>query len=185
MPKNSIKKALELISRLLPENDIAFLLVGGFAVNYYGYTRSTLDLDLMIAVEVQERLKKVMLQAGYTNFSQHKNVVFFQKPGTALRLDFLKAEADSLQKLLSRSKPIEIAGVALRIPCLSDLLAMKLFAIEHGREFRGNKDLEDIVQLVIANRLDPDKDIKPLCQQYTSNEVYEQLCQRINQYPKS
>ena len=47
--KNSVLRALGLISRELPAAGVESLLVGGMAVNHYGYTRSTLDVDLMIA----------------------------------------------------------------------------------------------------------------------------------------
>lgn len=41
-----ISDALEKVVLLLKNNHIDALLIGGFAVNYYGYTRNTLDVDL-------------------------------------------------------------------------------------------------------------------------------------------
>lgn len=37
--------------RLLNENGVKYLLIGGYAVGYHGYARATNDLDVWIARE--------------------------------------------------------------------------------------------------------------------------------------
>ena len=37
--------------KLLDENDVAYLLIGGYAVGYYGYPRATNDMDVWIAMQ--------------------------------------------------------------------------------------------------------------------------------------
>jgi len=32
--------------KLLNEHDVAYLLIGGYAVGYYGYPRATADMDI-------------------------------------------------------------------------------------------------------------------------------------------
>ena len=36
--------------KLLDENKVAYLLIGGYAVGYYGYPRATNDMDVWIAI---------------------------------------------------------------------------------------------------------------------------------------
>lgn len=36
--------------RLLNENDVRYLLIGGYAVGYHGYPRATNDMDVWIAI---------------------------------------------------------------------------------------------------------------------------------------
>ena len=36
--------------RLLDKHDVEYLLIGGYAVGYYGYPRSTNDMDIWVAV---------------------------------------------------------------------------------------------------------------------------------------
>lgn len=38
--------------RLLNEHKARYLVLGGYAVNYHGYSRTTGDLDIWIAVDV-------------------------------------------------------------------------------------------------------------------------------------
>lgn len=50
LPDFLSKDALELLE-LLSKHKVEYLLVGGVAVNYYGYTRSTGDLDIFFRIE--------------------------------------------------------------------------------------------------------------------------------------
>ncbi len=46
--------------KLLNSNKVRYLLVGGYAVGYYGYPRSTGDLDLWIAIQ-PENVDRVVI----------------------------------------------------------------------------------------------------------------------------
>ena len=180
MSDSQIKETLKFICHQLPENDISFLMTGGFAVNYHGYTRSTMDIDFMIASRAEEQVKKIMLSAGYTNYSVHDNVAFFQRPGTSLRVDFLRVDNYTMELLLSRSVKVDIDGTECPLPCLEDVVAMKLFAIQHGSQWRREKDIEDVVQLTVANSLNTAV-LESLCRRYASAEIYSELCRKIAQ----
>jgi len=42
--------------RLLNDHEVEYLLVGGYAVGYYGYPRTTAEIDVWVALdEVNER----------------------------------------------------------------------------------------------------------------------------------
>ncbi|MBL8098283.1 MAG: hypothetical protein JNK81_03835 [Anaerolineales bacterium] len=45
--------------KLLKENEVEYLLVGGYAVGYYGYPRTTDDLDIWVAVHPNNAKKLV------------------------------------------------------------------------------------------------------------------------------
>ncbi len=53
--------------RLLNLNQVEYLLVGGYAVGYHGYTRLTADLDIWIAIHPLngEKLVKVLKEFGF------------------------------------------------------------------------------------------------------------------------
>jgi len=54
--------------RFLNEERVKYLIVGGMAVNYYGYHRSTGDLDLWVEVtlENQDRLAVALRRFGFS-----------------------------------------------------------------------------------------------------------------------
>jgi len=53
--------------KLLNLIEVKYLLVGGYAVSYHGYLRSTADIDLWIAIETQnaEKLVTVLREFGF------------------------------------------------------------------------------------------------------------------------
>jgi hypothetical protein len=44
---------------LLKEHEVAYLLIGGYAVGYHGYPRATADLDIWVAIHPQNADKIV------------------------------------------------------------------------------------------------------------------------------
>jgi predicted nucleotidyltransferase len=54
--------------RFLNEERVEYLVIGGMAVNYYGYHRSTGDLDVWVAIspENQERLATALKKFGFS-----------------------------------------------------------------------------------------------------------------------
>ena len=170
---------LELASATLPAAGVNCLLIGGFAVNHYGYTRNTLDIDFMIASDQVDRIRTIMRAAGFTNVSVLDNVVFFGKPGSTLRVDFLRVDTETLQKLDAQAVTATLNGHTLRLPALRDLLAMKLFALAQAPEQRIDKDLPDVAYLCVLNNLDLERDIHPLCQRYGSETLYRQVKDKV------
>jgi predicted nucleotidyltransferase len=53
--------------RFLNEERVEYLVIGGMAVNYYGYHRSTGDLDIWVAItpENQDRLAAALKKFGF------------------------------------------------------------------------------------------------------------------------
>ncbi len=45
--------------RLLNENEVEYLLIGGYAVGYYGYVRATADMDVWIASNAENASRAV------------------------------------------------------------------------------------------------------------------------------
>ncbi|MGA0334146.1 MAG: hypothetical protein ACO3NW_09350, partial [Kiritimatiellia bacterium] len=130
MNVNSLQEAIRCVDRIQRELRISCLLIGGFAVNEHGYTRNTLDIDFMIAISTLPSVKTLLRNEGFSQISEYENVTFFSKPDDELRLDFLIADENTLSRLEANAQPCTLHGVSLRIPCLRDLLAMKIFALK-------------------------------------------------------
>lgn len=56
----TVDEILAIASTRLPEAGVECLLIGGFAVNHYGYTRNTLDVDFMIVADRIDAVRKIM-----------------------------------------------------------------------------------------------------------------------------
>lgn len=178
MPE-SIEFVFDAVARQLPKAGVEFLMIGGHAVNHYGYSRATIDVDFMVAASDLDAVRVAMKEAGFTNVSQSENVVFFTKPGLPLRVDFLQVDDETMRTLLADAEDVDYGGQSLRVPSLANLIAMKLFALKSGSSNRWEKDFPDIVHLVIENQMKMETDLKPLCDRYADAAIYAKLVVRI------
>lgn len=170
---------LKRVVHALNDEGVEFLLIGGMAVNYYGYTRSTADIDFMLAIEDAGRVRQALVQAGFVNVIEEENVTFFHWPDQAVRVDILKVDDHTFQTLRRNAKPIEVLSLALRVPSLEDLIAMKFFALKQGGKKRMGKDMVDIVQLAVLHDLDIETDIKPLALRFADEVWYQKIEEHI------
>lgn len=170
---NVFETILEIASSRLPEAGVDCLLIGGYAVNYYGYTRNTLDVDFMIVGSHLDKVKQLMMQAGFSNVSIQDNVAFFNHPGSALRVDFLSTDVVTMQTLLKGAIAITLQGHDLKVPALKDLIAMKIFALSGDTPRRMGKDLPDIAYLAMLHDLDMESDIRPLCEKFGTVKAFD------------
>ncbi len=170
---------LEQIGALLEGAAVEVLLIGGFAVNHYGFTRATLDIDFLLAVDDLDCLKDKMIAAGFSNWSLHESVAFFQRPGSPIRVDFVQTDRQTMQTMLARAGRTTTPHASLAVPCLEDLLAMKLFSLKHGSAERRDRDMSDVVHLCLLNDVAPVATLLPLCQRYADKAVYDELSAKI------
>ncbi len=168
-------ETLRLAAQAMASQGVESLLVGGFAVNYYGYVRATLDVDFLIAADAIPAAREALTRAGFSNVSMTDNAAFFGRPGKPGRVDLLQVDAATLRQLQSRAITTDVHGCRLRIPALKDLLAMKLFAMKHAGERRAGRDMPDVVQLCVLHHVDLEADVRPLCRQYASDEIFSQV----------
>lgn len=130
---------------LLKRNKVRYVLVGGFAVIYYGYVRMTQDMDVLIEPTRENAMKmmNVLQEFGFgaVGFSQS----IFEKEGMAIHLGAEPNRIDILTSLKGVSnstiflnlKRIRYKGLLLNVISLKDLLACK-------RHSDRAKDLADV-----------------------------------------
>jgi hypothetical protein len=174
-----LETILDIAGNQLPAAGVECLLIGGFAVNYYGYTRNTVDVDFMIVSEQMDLVKRSFVQAGFTNVSIGDNVAFFGMPGLPLRVDILRTDEGTMHTLLANAVQATLHGHSVRIPSLKDLIAMKIFALSQSPSQRLGKDLPDIAYLSVLNDLNLETDLRPLCARFGSTESFELIRNQI------
>jgi len=175
----NLDKILDIASRQLPAAGVDCLLIGGFAVNHYGYTRNTLDIDFMIVAERMDAIRSIMKAAGFTNVEIREDVAFFSAPNEGPRADFLCVDDSTMRKLMAHAASVSIRAYRLQLPSLKDLIAMKIFAFAKNTARRMGKDLPDIAYLTVVNDLDFERDVRPLCDRFGTPEVCEMIRSQI------
>jgi len=171
---------MDVVTQRLPKAGVACIMIGGHAVNHYGVIRATQDIDFMIAAPAAETVQRIMRDAGFTNLAVHETVMFFNQPDSPLRVDFLKVDQETMEKLMANAVKAHYAGAEdVWVPSLHDLLAMKLFALSTGGSQRKHKDFYDIVNLVLENGVDAANELRALSEEFGTEALYSELHARI------
>jgi hypothetical protein len=134
--------------KLLNENQVEYLLIGGYAVGYYGYPRATADMDIWVAMspENADRLVLVLKEFGFASpdlksdlFLQADKIVRMGVPPVRLEIT-TTISGVGFDDCYQNREIGEIDGVQVNLISLPHLKANKRAA---GRY----KDLNDIENL--------------------------------------
>lgn len=133
--------------KLLSDHHVEYLLIGGYAVGYYGYPRATGDMDIWIACEERTAQKMVQVYRGF-GLVEGIEPGLFLNPRGILRMGVppLRLEVttfiDGVQfnECYGRRLETLVHGVRVNLISLEDLRINKAAS---GR----NKDLDDLENL--------------------------------------
>jgi len=137
---------------LMDKHNVQYALVGGFAVNYYGYVRTTQDIDFLIypSEENAQNMMAALIEFGFGNAGIPQE--YFAKEGTAIhigvepnRIDFLThLQGISNDAVFADLVDVVIEDIAMKMISYEDLIEVKKAS---GRL----KDLADAEELEKAN----------------------------------
>jgi len=144
---------MKTLIRLFEKHGVEYTLVGGHAVNYYGYVRMTQDMDLLVQPSV-ENAGRVMEALGAFGFGGARIPgELFERDGGAVHLGVEPNRIDILtslkgvtnEKIFQGSRAVMIDGVSVNVISLEDLLEVK-------RSSDRARDLADAEELAKINR---------------------------------
>ncbi|HLJ11001.1 MAG TPA: hypothetical protein VKU82_07425 [Planctomycetaceae bacterium] len=134
--------------QLLNSNAVEYLLVGGYSVNFYGYARSTGDIDIWIRVSRKNaaRLAKGLIEFGFDAANVAPEL--FLRKGKIFRIGVPPFRIDILT---------EISGVKFeacykkRLVADLDGIQVDVISLEHLKKNKRasgrHKDLDDLENL--------------------------------------
>jgi hypothetical protein len=146
-------RAAQQCHKVLSGAHVPHALVGGVAVCLHGYQRNTTDLDVLIRKEDAQDVRLSFERDGYKWHA--KDAQFLSPAGIAIQLLLSgdKAGRDSevlLPDPADARTTTEVEG--LPVLTLARLIETKI-ACGEGSVRRMHKDFADVVELIIANRL--------------------------------
>ena len=142
-----IKDFKEFIE-LLNENEVKYLVIGGYAVNFHGYPRYTRDIDFWVWMNEEnvDKLLYVLREFGFGSLGL--DVDDFMSPENIIQLGFepnridllVDANGAEFESCFGRKTEKEVDGVTVKFLSIEDLIVVKK---EAGRL----KDLADAEEL--------------------------------------
>lgn len=132
--------------------NIDFALIGGFALQSVGITRTTGDIDLLILSQDSKKVKDIMIKHGYELIHESKDVLNFYSERMELgRVDFLLAHRKYAIAMLKRAEKKYVFGGKFKIKVLKveDQIGLKVQSSSNDPK-RLHQDMADI-ELLIKN----------------------------------
>jgi hypothetical protein len=134
--------------KLLEDEAVAYLLIGGYAVGYYGYPRATADMGVWIAIDPHNAQKTVRALERFGMRTPEMTAELFQEKGKIIRMGVppmrLEIQTDisgvDFAECYARRNRIDIEGTQVNLISLDDLKTNKKASGRH-------KDLEDLGHL--------------------------------------
>ena len=150
-----VVKIVEALAENAAAAKMEFLVIGGNAVNAYGYDRVTSDLDLLVRKADRRAWDTLILRLDFRphqitmSFHMYNPKVSGQRP-----VDLMLVDDPTFEKMRARAVEWELDGAKVHIPALPHLIAMKLHALRSGAEHRRARDLSDVATLIQMHKLD-------------------------------
>jgi hypothetical protein len=139
---------LEGIVKLLAERGIRYCAIGGVGVNAYAEALLTQDLDIVVATDQMEEVRRFLGERyRVTEFPHSVNV---QDPHSGLQVQL---QRDSrYAPFVVRATVREVLGLKLPVAAAADVLQGKVWAVSdpHRRASKRGKDILDIGRLIDA-----------------------------------
>ncbi len=136
---------------------LRFLLIGGNAMIAYGVQRETADLDLLVRRDDLAGWRDLFLSRGYSVFHDGGNFIQFSPPSEgAWPTDLMIVNDATFAKMEAASRTLSLWNQEWRIPSPAHMVGMKLHALTHGPKHRQLRDFLDVVEVIQAQRLDPE-----------------------------
>ncbi len=133
---------------ILNSNKVDYILIGGYAINIYGYSRPTDDIDIWIKMQADnsKRIKQSLIDFGFDESKVDAD--FFLKDNKILRIGFAPLRLEIITTIdgvefddcFTNSTIQEVDGIEIRVISLDDLKKNKKAS---GRL----KDLDDLHKL--------------------------------------
>jgi len=161
--------------------NLPFLVIGGLAINLYGYSRETADLDLLICSNQRSQWIELFSRLDFTVYHDGGN--FIQLSSTeqaAWPVDLMLVQGKTFHPMFAASREVDLYGTHPRVPSLEHLLALKLHALKNTRLNRFLKDFLDVENLLRINKLEiKSEDVRQLFLKYGTVELYEKVSRAL------
>jgi len=171
----NIEEILKLVCEFLNEEKVAYVVVGGLAVLFYGIPRTTMDIDLIIEMDTSNTKGFVEFLQGNDFFADEEDIkTAFEEKSHAtiedktsmIRLDIKGIYGENDMIALKRRRKLNFADFVFYVASPEDIIANKLL-------FGSEQDVKD-AEGIYARQFE-NMDMAYLEERCKKIEVYEEF----------
>jgi hypothetical protein len=166
----------ELVGEAAKAEKVFCVLIGGFALHFYGVDRQTMDVDFLVSPEDFAKLEHRLAGGGYHPGERSDLFARFvpsEKP--KLTVDFLFADSGTMERIRAEGKTVDIAGREFVVPSIRHMVALKIHAVRQNPA-RKAVDLADIASLIQRHpKALPRATVQEICGVHGTGELFDEL----------
>lgn len=168
---------LRSIALYVEDKDLPFILIGGHAINAYGISRQTGDIDLLIRSNDANRWQELMTKLKYnTTQVDTKFIRYLSENIAAWPIDFMLVDNETFDKFQSESQFVEVGVANVRVVSRRHLVLLKLHALKVFLEHRFAKDFNDVLLLLKQKETGiTAEELEPICLKYATSDLLEKI----------
>ena len=152
-------RSLQRLIKLFDEKNIPYMIIGGYALPFYGRIRTTLDLDIAVAVKTEQQADQLCkwlktINIEITNYSPNNPLMIIVDHKEQVETElWLKPDGITLDdETLKRRKKLKLDTIEAYIISPEDLIVNKL-----ARPDRGAIDEQDVKSILVRQEGKLDK----------------------------
>ena len=168
-----LRALLRALAELSRKGKIPLFLAGAFALQAYGLSRATADLDLVSGKAFRSRITSFLESLGFEEHSRAPGFSAYFHP-LGGRLDLIWVEEETLKKIEKEARKCRIVP-EVEFPVLSPrhLAALKIFAVKNDPE-RIFREWSDLLWLLRADLVSLEE-MRALAERYGVSEILHRL----------
>ena len=182
-PAHPTEILFQQLAQAAQKDDCQFLVIGGHAVNAYGYSRTTLDLDFLVAVDAFPRCQALLEAVGYRWVGQTSSFARLHPPATdppSLPVDVMLVDSGTFAKIRDAARMLPFGQFSLPVPSPLHLIALKLHALRNPERRQLGKDMADILGLISVCQIDPQsREFLEILDRYADTTTRQLLLQQL------
>ena len=161
---------------ILMETGVPLLIVGGTAVQIYGFSRYTKDFDCVVASDREAELGEAMRRAGFGEFERNQLVVRHRHSlHTDWIVDTLLVTPETFGKMWAARREMPLGALSLTVAAPLHIASMKLHAMKQNPA-RSLPDILDVVELLQRDRGNwTFEEVRTACERYGPPAIFDTL----------
>jgi hypothetical protein len=170
-------EVLRTIQLYTEDKDLPFLLIGGHALNGYGISRQTGDIDFIVRAQDRTRWSELLKKLKYNLFQDDSFFSRFKQDEIAAwPIDLMYVDSETFAKIYEKSQLMSVGIADIKVVSLRHLLTLKIHALKVYQEHRYAKDYGDVLALLRHkdSRISIDE-LGSLCERYATKELFLKL----------
>lgn len=162
------------------EQKIRYAVIGGFALGFWGVTRTTVDMDFLLLLEDADRADSILTKHGYTQVYRSENVARYQSESSDQgTIDIIYSFREISRSMLARSVEVSFAEDLTLVTLIpEDIIGLKIQAVANDED-RTARDKSDIDALLAARHKSGKRIdwvlLKEYCSLFDFDDLFEEL----------